>query len=121
MPLLVDASNVLLAEGALSPEFAGPSLEDLTSYIARSRSGCEVIADACRSAQPNIRFRSSGRAVCVVHDRGCRSRDRLPIAHTRQKPALMRDAVSINSSRSRRNPNDKTSIESSSPSVYRIR
>ncbi len=47
MPLLVDASNVLLAEGALSPDFAGPTLEELTSYIARSRFGREVVWIVC--------------------------------------------------------------------------
>ena len=47
MPLLVDASNVLRAEGALSADFAGPSLEELTSYIARSRYGREVIWIVC--------------------------------------------------------------------------
>ncbi len=47
MPLLVDASNVLLAQGALSPEFAGPSLDDLTRYIAISRFGRDLVWIVC--------------------------------------------------------------------------
>ncbi len=47
MPLLVDASNVLLAQGALSPEFAGPSVDDLTRFIALSRFGRDLAWIVC--------------------------------------------------------------------------